>query len=554
MSSPLSSTVEKLDGSLQTIYSEIDCLGASLEINNDRLLHSLADARHHAAMLRDLIRAERPQAQWTDRKGLGELIHELEMEIAARARRNQQRRNKLLALANEFDAGKVKHRVETRAAALNSLRAKAVAELRAEANHSREVKDLPGPSANDWLLWACNLREEEEKDSAILAELHEDFPVVEAFVGQMEESYWVPSAITQRPSTPNAQPAARPEQRAAAQRTESPLEGIPKNWDEETPENAGTEFYTTTHTAKYVYSLALRDSRPRNGNSSAPQPLQNAQTQTQEQSTRVVTESLLGTIAAAPHVKLCQNCGATFPAAFEHCPFDGSPLQPLAAASPPQVKGTTRQGSQKNEVHAIVPAAGQAQVQSSQPGAIGSRPIAELGKVAEPQQGGTKKTSGDAELARLKAILVEHKGAGDFQLLDNAAPPKKLVLGFASGAAVVLSLLLAVVFFSSGASLNKVKSAVVAARAQVAAGRAPVKDSEILAEVERKLASLKGSSIEATVEDGVVTLVGRTPSKWEALHAESLVAQTNGVKRVTSQVQVDGADPGNAKKSRKPRT
>jgi hypothetical protein len=145
---------------------------------------------------------------------------------------------------------------------------------------------------------------------------------------------------------------------------------------------------------------------------------------------------------------------------------------------------------------------------------------------------------------------VEHKSAGEFQLLDNAVPPKKLVLGFASGAAVLLSLLLAVVYFSSGASVSKVKSAVVAARAQVTARREPVKDSDIQADVERRLAALSGSSIHATVEDGVVTLVGRTPSKWDSLHAEGLAAQTNGVKLVRNQVQVAGADSLNEKRPR----
>jgi len=547
MYSPLSSALEKLDGSLHTVYSEIDCLGARLEVNDDRLVRSLADARQHAAALRDLVRAERPGAQWTDRKALDELIHELEVEIAAKARRNQQRRDKLLALANELDAGKVRHRVETRAAALNALRKKAIGELRAEASPSeKDAKGLPGPSANDWLLWACNLQE--EKDSAILEELHRNFPAVEAFVGQMEERYWIPSRSVQKPAAPSPQPSVRPAVESAAQLAQFSPPGDSAEWDDEPLENVGTEFYTTTHTANYVYSLALRNSRPRSGNSSTPQPLKNAQTPTHAQSTAVVTESLLGAIAAAPHDKLCHNCGATFPDEFELCPFDGSPLHPLAVVPPP--RSNTSTVPQKSEVHATGQAAGQAQVQSPQPGAIGPRPTADSANATERKPGGAKKESGDAELERLKSILVEHKSAGEFQLLDNAVPPKKLVLGFASGAAVLLSLLLAVVYFSSGASVSKVKSAVVAARAQVTARREPVKDSDIQADVERRLAALSGSSIHATVEDGVVTLVGRTPSKWDSLHAESLAAQTNGVKLVRNQVQVAGADSLNEKRPR----
>lgn len=543
MSSPLSSTLEKLDGSLHTIYSEIDCLGASLEANDDRLIRSLADARQHAAALRDLVRVERPDARWTNRKALDELIHELEVEIAAKAKRNQQRRDKLLALANELDAGKVRHRVETRAAALNALRRKAVGELRAEASPSeKDAKALPGPSASDWLLWACNLQE--AKDSAILEELHRNFLAVEAFVGQMEESYWIPSPSKQKSSAANPQLSVRPAEESAAQLAQFSLPGDSEERDDQPPENVGTEFYTTTHTANYVYSLALRNRRPKSGNLSNAQPVSNAQGPTHGQSTAVVTQSLLEGIAAAPHVKLCQNCGATFPHEFELCPFDGSALHPLAVATPPPSNTSTV--PQKSEVHANGPAAGQAPIRSSQSGTIGP----DSANATQRQPGSARKESADAELERLKAILVEHKSAGEFRLLDNAVAPKKLVLGFASAGAVVLALLLVVVYFSSGASVSKVKSAVVAARAQMTARREPVKDSDILAEVERRLTTLTGSSIQATVEDGVVTLVGRTPSQWDALHAESMVAQTNGVKVVRNQVQIAGADPPNAKRSR----
>src|ERR1017187_7952734 len=101
MSSQYSSTLTKLDGVLHSIHAQLDCLEAALEVNDEQLNHSLTEACQHAAMLRDLIRAERPDANWADRRALDQLINEL--EIAAKARRNQQRRSRLLDLANELD-------------------------------------------------------------------------------------------------------------------------------------------------------------------------------------------------------------------------------------------------------------------------------------------------------------------------------------------------------------------------------------------------------------------------------------------------------------------
>lgn len=187
MSSAFSSALAKLDSSLEAVQLQVDCLRAGLEVNDDQLRQSLTDARQQAAALREMIRAERPDATWVDRKALEQLLQEL--EIAAKARGNQQRRTKLQQLANELDAGRVKHRFDTRSSALNALRLEAVEELRTQAALSEEVKELPGPDAGEWLHWACSL--EDGSDAAILAELRRDFPALERFAGEVEESYWI---------------------------------------------------------------------------------------------------------------------------------------------------------------------------------------------------------------------------------------------------------------------------------------------------------------------------------------------------------------------------
>jgi hypothetical protein len=204
MPSPFASALTKLDGSLLAIQSHLDLLQAGLDVNDGQLNQSMSEARHHAASLRDLIRAERPDAKWTDRKSLEHLIHEL--EIAAKARRNQQRRAKLLELASELDNGLVQHRFKARAAALNQLRVEAVNELRTEAALSEQVKELPGPLANQWIHWVCNLQE--EKDALVLTDLRRDFVALERFAREMEEDYWAPGQRGARPAETFRQEAA----------------------------------------------------------------------------------------------------------------------------------------------------------------------------------------------------------------------------------------------------------------------------------------------------------------------------------------------------------
>lgn len=203
MPSPFASTLTKLDGSLLAIQTQLDMLQSGLDVHDAQLNQSMSEARHHAASLRDLIRAERPDAKWTDRKSLEHLIHEL--EIAAKARRNQQRRSKLLELASELDNGVVQHRFKARASTLNQLRVEAVNELRTEAALSEQVKELPGPIGNQWLHWVCNLQD--EKDAAVLSDLRRDFVALERFAREMEEDYWAPGQRGARP----AETAYRPE-------------------------------------------------------------------------------------------------------------------------------------------------------------------------------------------------------------------------------------------------------------------------------------------------------------------------------------------------------
>jgi hypothetical protein len=211
MSSPFSSALTELDVSLQAVQAQLDCLRAALEVDADQLSRSLTNARQRAAMVRDLIHAECPDADWKDRRGLDEMIDELE---TAAARRNQEkRRAKLLDLADELDAGTVKHRLEARTKALNALRLEAVEELLTAAAFPEQVKDLPGPKASEWLHWACSLHYAE--DASVLTTLSRDFAAVERFTGEIEESYWKPGQRVSESPGQSSEPSVRPAEKTA---------------------------------------------------------------------------------------------------------------------------------------------------------------------------------------------------------------------------------------------------------------------------------------------------------------------------------------------------
>ena len=207
MSYPFLVTLADLDGSLQAAEAQIELLAAGLEIHEEHLAETLKAACHHATLLASLIHAERPNAEWDDRKALDDIV--LDLEAEAEARRDQQRRGRIVELADELDAGRVKHRFEARTATLNALRVDAVRELRAQAALTENAKELPGPAIREWLAWAFDLQD--DKDAAVLARLRTDFAAVERFTGEMEESYWLPGRGEGGNVPPPSGPAARSE-------------------------------------------------------------------------------------------------------------------------------------------------------------------------------------------------------------------------------------------------------------------------------------------------------------------------------------------------------
>lgn len=212
MSSPLNSILANLDGSIQAAEIQIERLHAALLVDESQLAQVLTDACNQSDLLRERVESERPDANWNNRSGLENLLADLER--AARQRQIEQRRNRLLELANELYAGSIRHRFAARTSALDALRQEAVRELQSQAAQP-EPKELPGPDASEWLVWAFNL--EDEADAETLASLRSDFPALEHFTGEMEEDYWVPGQRSNRngpPPSPQSSDSGRNGNRA----------------------------------------------------------------------------------------------------------------------------------------------------------------------------------------------------------------------------------------------------------------------------------------------------------------------------------------------------
>ena len=501
MSSAFWSELAKLDDNLQSIQSQVDWIHAGLEFDGDRLKEGLTEAGRHGAAIRDLIRAERSDAGWSDRTALERLIHEL--EIAAQERRNQQRRTKLMELAGELEAGAVRHRLEARTATLTKLRQEAIKQLRTEAALADQVKDLPGPRASQWVVWACGLQE--EKDGFALSRLRKDFSALDRFVAAMEASYWLPGSAVRATSSQTSAPATRP----------TPASGYPKP-----PQNVRPPERVATRSGSNGEALSVPDYTPLTETPRSTEPAKQSPTAT-------ATVSKDATKPPPPRLNYCDQCGSSYRGDFHICPVDRSVTEATAAAATREASFSREQGG--NGVAAVAPARDARAHATSEAAVTSEEPAADL----SPEAAGS-------EFERLKALVGDSYPVADDEI---AASPYQQFLGnkrmlAITGAAVVVLLggIFAVIHhFTSG------RSSPPASPPQTVSAKVPdvTPDADIQKSIEQKLTALKGSSIQVAVQEGVVTLTGKTPAKADLAKAESLAAEVAGVKQVTDKVQVE---------------
>ncbi len=537
MSSPLFSALEKLDDSLQDVQTQVEWLRAGLEVSDDQLLQSLSDAHQNALMVRELVHAERPAANWNDRTALEQLMHDLEKE--AQIKLYEQRRSKLLDLASELDAGAVRHRFEARAASLNNLRMDAVRELRIAAARPEQPNELPGPEASQWLHWACNLLE--ENDATVFAELRTDFPALEEFAVEMEESYWVPG----EGGRTSAQRAAR--EPAADWNDWQTPPAPPSSEYRKPPHNVRVPADAAVQSGGYGAAVALGYDAQASAAPSLAETHWAPEEAAPWQSAKAMElddEPAIGTIA--PPLKVCEKCGKTYSNGFHACVVDQATLQVAAQAAPAVVDHgypSNGKNGKSNGAAAVSAADINSLLETEKPPAISATTTEVTGAPAAD----ASRENAETEFHRLRAIMEQRSQ-------EARANEEEESLGWnlnrmqIIGIAVALCIVLGVGIYAVVHYYNE-KSVEAAAAVAAATAKAPVvpPDADLQKDIEQKLTALKNSTIEVAVQGGVVTLTGKSSTEDESIQAEDLSLQTTGVKVVRDRIQVDGHGSSNGK-------
>ena len=162
------------------------------------------------ARLDDFVASLEPD-MWTVPDASLQNRRELEALIREEAQKNL--RAHLLALATELQRGSIVHHRAFRVTQLNQLRDQAVNELRSQAEGPRAPQTLPGPEADQWVEWACSLKEPEDVES--LQTLRKGFAHLDDFVASLEPDMWIagglpPAEIPPEPEAPADKPQPEP--------------------------------------------------------------------------------------------------------------------------------------------------------------------------------------------------------------------------------------------------------------------------------------------------------------------------------------------------------
>lgn len=188
MSSMWQYTRASLDDCLVVLDQSLGKLKAAKTVDIAEVIKQFEIAAESARNLRSLVSSEMPDASWQSRDELDAIIDRIQRNIEARA--IEQMRNRLLGLATELEKGSVVHRRAVRATQVTQLRDQAVDELRSQAAAKGTPQNLPGPDAQQWITWACALKEPEDAES--LHTLRNSFPHLDDFVANLEPDMWVP--------------------------------------------------------------------------------------------------------------------------------------------------------------------------------------------------------------------------------------------------------------------------------------------------------------------------------------------------------------------------
>lgn len=177
--SVVAETLQSLTDQARLCRNTIDLLEAGQHVNRTDATAALVRLLDASQNLRDAILSEDSAAHWSTGEELHTLVSRLD-DAAARRRR-------YLDLAEVLSAGTVSHRRERTRQERLAQRDAAVNELM-EISALSSPPELPGPSAEKWLSWACGL--EDGSDESELNRIKIGFPRLDDFVRQLEIEWW----------------------------------------------------------------------------------------------------------------------------------------------------------------------------------------------------------------------------------------------------------------------------------------------------------------------------------------------------------------------------
>jgi hypothetical protein len=177
--SVVAETLQSLTDQARLCRDTIDFLEAGQHVSRADATAGLSKLLDACQNVRDAILSEDSAARWSTREELHALVDRLD-DAAANRRR-------YLDLAEVLAAGTVSHRRERTRQERLAERDRAVSELM-EISALSSPPELPGPTADEWLSWACSL--EDGADESDLTYLKSNFPRLDDFVRQLEIEWW----------------------------------------------------------------------------------------------------------------------------------------------------------------------------------------------------------------------------------------------------------------------------------------------------------------------------------------------------------------------------
>jgi hypothetical protein len=203
----LKTALGQLDTAVARVQELVTRLAAAVDVPhpelNAALEVALAAGNHTREVLRtSSLHAGTPLPDWRSRADLESAAQALSAELQRLARRRS--RERLVAVARELGAGRVRHRIATKTRHLEELRVRAHRELEQAASTPLEAipPQFPAPddTTADWLGWFWSLVEPQW--SEVHAYLQNHFPGLASFVFATEQEWWERQPVEAPPVPP----------------------------------------------------------------------------------------------------------------------------------------------------------------------------------------------------------------------------------------------------------------------------------------------------------------------------------------------------------------